>query len=50
MYKWSARQEEAFQKPKEYLCIAPALAYPLAGEKFILDTDASGFGIGGVFS
>jgi hypothetical protein len=32
------------------LCAAHILAYPQPGERFIVDTDASNFGIGGVLS
>ena len=35
---------------KETLCSAPILAYPRPNESFILDTDASNVGIGGVLS
>jgi hypothetical protein len=35
---------------KGALCADPILAYPKPGEKFIVDTDASNFGIGGVLS
>jgi hypothetical protein len=35
---------------KGALCAAPILAYPHPGEKFIVDTDSSNFGIGGVLS
>jgi hypothetical protein len=33
---------------KGALCAAPILAYPQQGEMFIIDTDASNVGIGGV--
>lgn len=49
-FEWSGAQETAFQKLKELLSTAPILAYPIPGEKFVLDTDASGHGIGGVLS
>ena len=35
---------------KDLLCAALILAYPLPGEKFILDSDASGYAIGNVLS
>jgi hypothetical protein len=40
--------EAAFQTLKGGLCAVPILAYPQPGEMFIVDTDASNFGIGGV--
>ena len=40
----------AFQTLKDLLCVAPVLAYLVPGEKFILNSDASGYGIGGVLS
>jgi hypothetical protein len=42
--------EDAFQTLKGALCAAPVLAYLQPGERFIVDTDASNFGIGGVLS
>jgi phospholipid-translocating ATPase len=42
--------EAAFQTLKGALCAAPILAYPQPGERFIMDTDTSNFGIGGVLS
>ena len=41
-YQWGESQEKAFQTLKDLLCAAPVLAYPVPGEKFILDSDASG--------
>ncbi|MGC8821243.1 MAG: reverse transcriptase domain-containing protein, partial [Fervidobacterium sp.] len=49
-FNWQQRQEEAFQKLKMLLCNAPVLSYPIPGKMFILDTDASNTGIGGVLS
>jgi hypothetical protein len=42
--------EDNFQTLKGALCAASNLAYPKSGEKFIVDTDASNVGIGGVLS
>jgi hypothetical protein len=42
--------DDAFQTLKVALCAAPIFAYPQPGEKFIVDTVASNFGIGGVLS
>jgi hypothetical protein len=45
---WSTETETAFQALKEALCTAPVLGYPRPGEKFIIDTNTSNMGIGGV--
>jgi hypothetical protein len=42
--------EATFQNVKEALCIAPILAYPQPRERFVVDTDASNFGIRGALS
>jgi hypothetical protein len=42
--------ESAFQTLKEALCTAPVLDYPQPRERFVVDTDASYFGIEGVLS
>jgi hypothetical protein len=42
--------DDAFQTLKGALCAAPILAYPQPGEKFIMNTDASKFEIGGMLS
>ena len=47
---WSPECEHALQTLKEKLITAPILAYPKPGQPFILDTDASNFGIGAVLS
>ena len=44
VYQWGESQEKAFQTLKDLLCAAPVLAYPVAGEKFILDSDAGEYG------
>jgi hypothetical protein len=49
-YQWTPDVEAAFQALKEALCAAPILAYPQPGGKFIVDTDASNVGVGGVLS
>ena len=49
-FRWTTRCQEAFDQLKEPLLKAPLLIYPDMEEDFILDTDASGFGIGGVLS
>ena len=48
--RWSGIHEEAFNSLKLSLTTAPVLAYPNEKDQFILDTDASNFGIGAVLS
>ena len=50
MYKWTISCQDSFENLKTVLCSAPILAYPKPGETFILDSDASNTGIGGVLS
>ena len=45
---WSREQEEAFQLLKDCLIKPPILRYPDFTRDFIIDTDASGFGVGSV--
>jgi hypothetical protein len=42
--------EGALQTLKGALCAPPILAYPQTVQRFIVDTDASNIGIGGVLS
>ena len=49
-WDWGPTEDEAWNSLKNGLINAPILAYPDPNEKFILDTDASGFGIGAVLS
>jgi hypothetical protein len=49
-FQWTSEAHAAFEKLKVALCAAPILAYPKLGEGFIVDTDASNWGIGGVLS
>ena len=49
-YEWSTETETAFQALEEALCTAPVLGYPRPGQKFIVDTDSSNVGRGGVLS
>jgi hypothetical protein len=49
-FEWSPEEEAAFQSLKQVLCTASLLGFPRLGEKFIVDTDASNTGIGGILS
>lgn len=48
--KWSPVHEQSFNTLKLALISAPVLSYPKENGEFILDTDASGKGIGAVLS
>lgn len=47
-WKWGAAECEAVDKIRKLITEAPILAYPDLNKPFILETDASGVGIGGV--
>jgi hypothetical protein len=47
-FQWSDSVQQCFEKLKLALCTAPILAYPKPDGIFILDTDASNNGIGGM--
>ena len=47
---WTEQADAAFRELKLRLTSAPVLAYPQFDKPFILDTDASNVGIGGVLS
>ena len=49
-FKWGHEQQEAFVELKKKLTTAPILGYPIVGERFVLDTDASQCSIGAVLS
>jgi hypothetical protein len=49
-FEWNPEVEAAFQKLKEAHCTAPILGYPQSVERFVINTDASKAGIGGVLS
>ena len=50
VWSWGPQHEAAFCLLQKALTEAPVLAFPLDGIPFILDTDASDVGIGGVLS
>jgi transposase InsO family protein len=49
-FVWSEACQAAFEQLKRVLCEAPVLAFPVKDAMFVLDTDASDRGIGGVLS
>jgi len=49
-FKWTEECDNAFRELKQHLVSAPILAYPDFSKPFIVDTDASDVGIGGVLS
>ena len=52
VFEWMSDCETAFKLLKECLITAPVLSYPQfgRGKEFVLETDASGTGLGAVFS
>ena len=50
VFDWTPAAGEAFDTLKQALVTSPILAYPDPNAEFILDTDASNFGIGSVLS
>ena len=49
-FQWSEGCETAFVQLKTLLTKSPVLAYPQFGKPFLLETDASGVGLGAVLS
>jgi transposase InsO family protein len=49
-FRWTDECDLAFNTLKEKLVTAPVLAYPTRNDEFILDCDASLYGVGGVLS
>ena len=49
-FQWNEDCSDAFQKLKEVLVSPPILIYPIPGQRFILDTDASNMAVGAVLS
>ena len=47
---WSEQCQESFERLKSALTEAPILGYPSVNGTYILDTDASAFGVGAVLS
>ena len=49
-FEWSSSCQEAFESLKQLLMGAPVLAFPKLGQGFILETNASGTGLGAVLA
>ena len=49
-FKWTDECEGAFRTLQRLLCSAPVLCFPNWEHKFILQTDASDFGVGAILS
>lgn len=49
-FEWSEDCEKALNSLKHLLTTAPILSYPSTNDMFILDTDASAYGVGAVLS
>jgi hypothetical protein len=49
-FKWTPQCQSAFESIRSKLVSSPILVFPDMSKPFILDTDASDFGIGGVLS
>ena len=49
-FKWTVRQQKAFDTLKDLLMKAPILSYPKDDCKYVLDTDASDYALGGVLN
>ena len=49
-FNWTTECNKAFNDLKSRLTKAPVLAYPQFGREFLLETDASGVGLGAVLS
>ena len=49
-WQWTSKEQAVFDTPCHSLTTAPVLEYPDQGNTYILDTDASGCGVGAVLS
>ena len=48
IFDWSSNAQSAFERLKEALCSTPILAFPRDEGEYVLDMDASAYGIGAV--
>ncbi|MGI9484275.1 MAG: reverse transcriptase domain-containing protein [Geminicoccaceae bacterium] len=49
-WRWGPEEQEAFEQLRDQLCEAPVLRHPDFTRKMILQTDASGYGLGVVLT
>jgi hypothetical protein len=49
-FDWTPECQKAFETLRHALTTAPILSFPIPGKPFIIDTDASGVGLGAVLS
>ena len=49
-FKWTPECDLSFQELKDRLVCSPILGYPQEKGTFIVDTDASNVGLGGILS
>ena len=49
-FLWGQTQQESFDHLKQLLICAPVLAFPDFNQEFILETDASGKGLGAILA
>ena len=49
-WSWEEVKQKSFELLQQKLMTAPVLGYPDHGQTYILDTDASGFGVEAVLS
>ena len=50
VFAWTPERQEVFMKLKSCLLQAPILGFPTEDDRFILDTDASLFAVGGILN
>ena len=49
-FEWTDACQHVFESLKTKLCDTPVLSFPVRNAQFVLDTDASDCGIGGVLN